>query len=78
MSEHVDNHNRDVHVTLGVIHADLGYMKTSLAEIKEIIGSFKKDYITREEFTPVKMLVYSFAGLIMTGFLVALISQVVR
>lgn len=75
-------HDQDTRVTLGVIHADLSNMKASLAEIKdeikEMIGTFKKDYITKEEFAPVKALVYSFAGIVMTGFVLAVLALVFK
>ncbi len=66
----------DTRVTLGVIHADLKNMKDSLAEIKQIIGSFKNDYITKEEFAPVKSIAYSLVGLVMTGFIMAVVKVV--
>jgi hypothetical protein len=66
----------DTRVTLGVIHAGLENMKDSLAEIKQIIGSFKNDYITKEEFAPVKAIAYSLVGLVMTGFIMAVVKVV--
>ena len=68
----------DSRVTLGVIHADLKNMKEALIEIKQIIASFKNDYITKEEFAPVKAIVYALVGLVMTGFVLALIALVIK
>lgn len=68
----------DARVTLGVIHADLKNMKEALNEIKHIIASFKNDYITKEEFAPVKAIVYALVGLVMTGFVLALIALVIK
>lgn len=68
----------DSRVTLGVIHADVKNMKEALIEIKQIIASFKNDYITKEEFAPVKAIVYALVGLVMTGFVLALIALVIK
>jgi hypothetical protein len=68
----------DSRVTLGVIHADLKNMKEALIEIKQIIASFKSEYITKEEFAPVKAIVYALVGLVMTGFVLALIALVIK
>lgn len=76
--EHVSAHSQDMRITLGVIHADLNNVKDSLTELKTIIASFRQDYITKEEFAPIKAIVYSMVGLVMTGFLLALIALVYK
>ena len=75
-------HDRDVHVTLGVIHADLSHVKESLIELKEemkeLISSFKKDFVTQQEFLPVRNIVYALVGIVMSSFVLALFALVIR
>lgn len=71
-----EGHDSETRVTLGVIHTDLKNMKESLVEIKQIIGSFKNDYITKEEFAPVKAVAYGLVGLVATGFIMAVAKEV--
>lgn len=62
-------------INLLVIANDINYIKRDVADIK---GSISRDYITRQEFEPVKRVVYGLVGLILiavVGGLLALIIQ---
>ena len=75
-------YDKDVHVTLSVIHSDLNHVKESLVELKEemkeLIASFKKDYVTQQEFAPVRLIVYGLVGTVLVGVLGALITLVIK
>lgn len=58
-----------------VIATDIGYIKRDLAEIK---NKMENNYVTRDEFTPVRNIVYGMAGLILIGFVGAIISLVIK
>lgn len=68
-------------------HADLSKIYTSLARIDERTKSLDQrmtyldarleEYITRHEFTPVKLIAFGFAGLILLSVAGALIATVV-
>ena len=51
-----------------------GDIKHILAGIQEI----KNGYVRREEFTPVKSLVYGLVGIIMTGVVVAILALILK
>lgn len=73
-------HEKDVHVTLGAIHADLSHVKESLVELKEemkeLIASFKKDYVTQQEFAPVKLLIFGLTGCMLLAVVGAIMAAV--
>lgn len=59
--------------------------KTLLTEVKKDTGYLTKelirvesDYVSKTRFKPVEMLVYGFAGLIFSGFVVALLTLVIK
>lgn len=59
---------------IAVIKNDIGYIKQDVAEIKRMQQSH---YVSKEEFEPIKRLVYGLVGLILTGVVVTLLSLVV-
>jgi len=62
-------------VKLAVIQKDLEYIKCSVEEIK---GKLDKEYVTQDEFTPVKNIVYGIVGLILTSVVGALITLILK
>lgn len=65
----------DDEITLGRIKADLEYIKRDIAEIKQNV---KVDYVTREEFQPIKSIVYGMVTIVLTGVIGALIALVIN
>lgn len=59
---------------LGSIALHLEYMRRDVNEINRRLGD---SYVKKEDFTPVRNLVYGFTGLLLTGVVIALISLVV-
>lgn len=53
------------------IHSDI-------KDIKEIIKDSDARHVNQDQFTPVKLIVYGFAGLVLTAVVVALIALVLR
>lgn len=55
--------------------------KVTIRDVYEQIDKLRQDieenYVSKAEFTPVKILVYGFVGLLMTAVVGALIAQVV-
>ena len=61
-------------VALAVIQNDISYIKESLDEIKT---STEKKYVTKEDFDPVKRIVYGLVALILVGVVGALLALVI-
>lgn len=89
----MDKQDNDIHVTLGIIRNDMGHMKDSFAKLEKSVesgmmsmktametlaASFKKDYVTQQEFIPVRNVVYGLVGLVLTGFAMALFALIVK
>ena len=62
-------------LSLDVIYNDIAYIKDDVREIKEKMSA---DYITREEFEPIKKLVYGTIGLVLTAVAIAVINLVIN
>jgi hypothetical protein len=60
---------------LAVIQNDLNYIKEKLASVENKVSS---NYVSKQEFDPVKIIVYGLVGLILVAVVGALISLVVR
>jgi hypothetical protein len=58
---------------LAVISNNIEYIKQDICEIR---ARLEKDYVTRQEFDPIKKIVYGLVTLILTGVVVALIKLV--
>jgi hypothetical protein len=56
----------------------LKYIREELADMKLLLGEFKDSYVTKEEFKPIKNLVYGFTGLILTSVTLAIIYLVIK
>ena len=61
-------------VTLAVIKTDLGYMKEKLNAIDTKVSS---GYVSKEEFEPIKKIVYGVVSLILIAVVGALVALVV-
>lgn len=59
---------------LDVIANDISYLKDDVREIKAQISS---NYVTKDQFEPVRRLVYGVVGIILTAVIVALVALVV-
>lgn len=57
------------------VKTELRYIRRDLDEIKEKLD---KNYVTQDQFTPVKNLVYGMVVLVLTSFMGALITLVLR
>lgn len=66
--------NDNMAVALAVIQADIGYIRVDIDEIKALV---KDTYVTKEEFDPVKKIVYGLVSAILLAVVVALIALVV-
>ena len=60
---------------LRVIRNDIAYIRDDVKEIKATLNS---NYITRDQFEPVKKIVYGLVGLILVAVVGALLALVVR
>ncbi|TQF41159.1 hypothetical protein UNPF46_08545 [Bradyrhizobium sp. UNPF46] len=53
-------------------------LRTEMRGLRDDFKDAKSQYVTRSEFWPVKMLVYGFAGLLLSSVVMALLVLVVR
>jgi len=60
---------------MAVMAVDISYIKDEMKEIKELL---MKNYITRQEFEPVKKIVYGMVVLILAAVGTAIVSLVLR
>jgi hypothetical protein len=67
--------NTDERITLAVLKNDLEHI-TKLVE--GINSTLKADYVTREEFSPIKSIVYGLVGIVLTSVIGALVALVIR
>jgi hypothetical protein len=58
-----------------VLQKDVEFIKINVSEMKE---KMEKDYVTQDEFKPVKNIVYGLVGLILTSVVGALIALVLK
>lgn len=65
----------DERISLATIKTDLEYIKRDIGEIKQTL---KADYVTREEFSPIRSIVYGMVGLILTAVIGALVALVIK
>lgn len=59
---------------LAVIANDISYMKSDIHDIK---SNVQQGYVTKDEFDPIKKIVYGLVGLILIAVVGALLSLVV-
>lgn len=64
-----------VDTNLALLRSDIAYIKNDVQEIK---GKMEVNYVTREEFIPMRNTVYGFISLIVVGFMGAIISLVYK
>ncbi len=89
----MDKQDNEIHVTLGIIRNDMGHMKDSFVKLEKsmengmssmksameaLAATFKKDYVTQQEFAPVRLIVYGLVGTVLVGVLGALITLVIK
>ena len=67
--------NTDERITLATLKTDLEYIKRDIADIKSVL---KADYVTRDEFSPIKSIVYGLVGIVLTSVIGALVALVVK
>lgn len=61
--------SNSIRETLAVVVSKLERMEKDIAEINETL---KQEYVTRQEFAPIKSLVYGVVGLILTSVISAI------
>ncbi len=57
-----------------IMSNDIGYMRQDVLDIKM---SLQNSYVTKDQFDPVKKLVYGMTGLILTAVIVAIMTLLV-
>lgn len=62
-------------ITLALIKQDLKYIKESVDAMSQRLD---KNYVTLDQFAPVKSIVYGMVGLILSSIVVALIALIIR
>lgn len=62
-------------VDIKVIQNDVGYIRD---DVKEIKYSLQQNYVTKDQFDPVRKIVYGLVGLILVAVVGALLALVVK
>ena len=60
------------------VKTDIKYIRRDMDAMRTDFKDFKRSYVTKEEFKPVKSLVYGVVVLILTGVMTALVALVIR
>lgn len=55
---------------------DTDEIKERLARIETMLGEITKHYVTKEEFKPVRLVVYGFIGIVLTGVLGSILTGI--
>ena len=55
---------------------EMAGLKVEIANVHEKLDGFAKGFVTKQEFTPVKILVYSFVGLILASVIGSMVTMV--
>lgn len=72
--EFSDNLNPD---TMNIrVHGEGSQRDPMVIELKVKVDHIEKSYVTRQEFMPVKMLVYGMTALIQTGVIIAILKLI--
>ena len=64
-----------VETAIALIFQDIGYIKTDVGEIKALV---KNNYVTKDEFDPVKKIAYGVVSVILIGVLGAILTIVIN
>lgn len=64
-----------VNTKLAVISNDVGYIKS---EVRDIKGQMAGSFVTKDEFSPVKNLVYGMTALLLSALILAIVALVVK
>lgn len=64
-----------IETKLAVMANNIEYIKTDIVEIK---NQLKAEYVTREEYAPVKKLVYGMVGVILVAVVGALLALIIK
>jgi len=60
-----------------VLETHLEYIRGDIEDIKKSLADLGSHYVTREEFKPVKAVVYGLVGLLLTGVMTAILGLVI-
>lgn len=63
---------------LAVIGRDVEYLRKTLDEFRADVKEWKKNFVTKDEFKPVRILTYGAAGIILTTAIIAVLSVIIR
>lgn len=76
---HFESNDRELLVKF---NSDMEYMKTAITEIKVTIAEQNRvnrdNYVTKDEFLPVRNLIYGLVALVLTSVIGAVIAVVVK
>lgn len=61
--------------TMVGVQKDVLYIKEAISRVELRL---ERDYVTREEFNPVRTIVYGMVGIVLTAVLVTLVALVVK
>lgn len=62
-------------IDVAVMKSDIGYIKSTVTDLK---SSLQSNYIGREEFEPIKKIVYGMVGLILVAVVGALMALLLK
>lgn len=66
---------QNINGKIDLLAQDVSYIKDDVKDIKFQISS---NYVTKDQFDPVRRLVYGTAGIVLTAFMVAAVALVIK
>lgn len=69
------NKKDDIQTSLALLSQDIRYIQKDIMEIK---AKIENDYVTREEFDPIKKISYGLIAIVLTSFIAAVLSLIVK
>lgn len=65
----------EIDTKIAIMNNDIKYIKEKIDEISERMD---KDYVTKNEFNPVRIIVYGLVGLILTAVIIGIVNIIIR
>lgn len=69
--------SKDVNVLIAEISKDITFIRSTVERLEKSIEDIKESYVTKEEFKPVKSIVYGASSFILLSVFTAIVAAVI-